>query len=142
MPCEVCKSPQVSSGMCSICTKHYAEWENISGTSVVQFFERDAFVGDLQQYSYGYEDGAGRRHSGYWPHVAYFCPTCGELWGRAIATHQFPYKPTLSAQWRVVDRRCVDCGDGQFLSEREHLDNVSPELLSREFQVLLLRYES
>ena len=128
--------------MRSVCIKHYAECENLSGTSVVRFFERDVFVGEYEQYSAGYSDGAGKRYSGYWPHVAYFCPTCGELWGRAIITHQFPYKPIPSAQWRVVDRRCVGCGDGQFLIERAQLDNVSPELLSREFQVLLLRYES
>ena len=127
--------------MCAVCTKYYAEWEAVSGLSLVQFFERDVFVGELQQYSCGYTDGAGQRHSSHWPHLAFFCPACGELWGRAILTHQFSYKPTLSAAWRVVERLCVDCGDGQLLSKREDLGSVSPELLSREFQVLLLRYE-
>ena len=142
MPCEVCKSPQASSGLCSVCKKHYAEQENISGTSIVQFFERDVFVGDLQQYSCGYADGAGRRHSCHWPHIAFFCPSCGELWGRAILTHRFFYNPTIPNAWQVVERSCVECGDGQFLSEKEDLGSVSSALLFREFQVLLMRYES
>lgn len=138
MPCEVCNSPQVSSGKCPVCTEHYAKWENISGTSVAQFFERDVFVGECTQYSAGVEY-TGKRYSGYWPNVAYFCPCCGELWGREILTHKFKYCPVPQEEWKVTERACADCGDGQFLTDRP-LEQASFELLLREFQVLLLRY--
>ena len=126
--------------MCEVCTKYYAEWENISGTSLVQYFEQGNFVGERMQYSCG-ASLAGVRFSSHYPHIAYVCPACGELWGRAILTHQFDYKPYLKDAWRVEVRRCVECGDGQFLPDRTDFDHTSPALLLREVQVLLEGYE-
>ena len=114
----------------------------LSGNSLVQFFEQGQFVGELTQYSCGYQSGDGESHSAYWPHRAYFCPVCGEIWGREVYTHQFQYRPIPPGEWVVETRNCVEHGDGQLLAKRGELDFVSKELLTREVLALLENFDA
>lgn len=108
------------------------------GNAVVNYFEHDAYVGSRQMYCCG-ASSAGESFSAYWPHTAYFCPVCGDLWGREIISPEFDYAPRVHEAWTVEQRRCVEHGDGQFLVGKD-LDHVSPDLLTREFHALMERY--
>ena len=105
------------------------------GPATVQYFERDAYVGSRRMYCCG-ASSAGESFSAYWPHTAYFCPVCGDLWGREVIQPEFDYAPRVSGPWVIERRRCVEHGDGQFLVGKD-LDYVSLELLTREFLALL-----
>ena len=111
-----------------------------SGTALVHYFERDQPVGTRQMHCCGYLSASGQRSSGYWPNTAYFCPCCGELWGRAIYDHQYDYQPFVATSWVIETRRCAEHGDGSFLSgyNAEHLPFCSHELLKREATILCL----
>lgn len=114
------------------------------GLATVQYFERDTYVGSRQMYCCG-ASSAGVSFSAYWPHTAYFCPVCGDLWGRAVMCYEFEYAPKVPGSWIVEKRRCVEHGDGQFLYDGINSDSVwlnyaSPELLTREFHALMERY--
>ena len=107
---------------------------------MVQYFERDQFVGERRAYCGGVSTPSGGHHSAYWPHTAYFCPSCGEIWARAINQFEFDYEPLVPGSWVTEQRRCVECGDGYLLVGQElHLDHVSPELIQREFALLISR---
>jgi len=105
-----------------------------AGNAVINYFEAGGFVGSRRQYCCGYEG-----QSAFWPHTAYFCSVCGELWGRAIYAYEFDYAPVISARWTIEKRLCAEHGDGQFLVGYEgcHLDSCSPELLTRELLALI-----
>ena len=105
------------------------------GIAEVQYFEHDSFVGTRRMYCCGYSE-AGKSYSAFWPHTAYFCPKCGDLWGRAIYSYQFDYQPIPRSSWVVESRPCVGCGDGQFLYAQS-LEGCSPPLLLRELAALL-----
>lgn len=107
------------------------------GTATVQYFERDAFVGERRVYCCGASSG-GESFSALWPHTAYVCPLCGQLWGRAVYQYEFDYSPRVRMVWAVEVRRCVSCGDGAFLVSQD-LDSCSHSLLQREATILLLR---
>jgi hypothetical protein len=102
-----------------------------SGTTTVQFFEGNSFVGSRRVYCCGYEG-----QSAYWPHTAYFCPVCGELWGRAIYQHEFDYKPIPQNSWVIETRRCVKHGDGTFLQDSQ-IDHCDRAILTRELLALI-----
>lgn len=107
-----------------------------SGNSTVLYMEGESVVGQREIYCCGYSPSAGVSVSAYWPHTAYFCPMCGEIWGRAIYSHHFDYKPIPQASWVVETRRCVKHGDGTLLTGQS-LDHCSTNLLTREFLAIL-----
>ena len=116
--------------------------EKNDGIALVQYFEHDQFVGTRRTYCCSASE-AGVSFSAYWPHTAYFCPKCGDLWAREIFTYEFDYAPRVRSSWAVESRPCVSCGDGQLLSGHHSLDNVDSALLTRELLALLegLSYE-
>lgn len=117
---------------------------NYTGIGLIQYFEGNNFVGQRRKYFCGTSYG-GESYSASYPHTAYFCSQCGEIWGRAICQYDFAYKPISLAPWTIEQRRCVKHGDGYFIGhipviapERD-LDEYSPELLLREVTLLLMR---
>ena len=107
-----------------------------SGNATVLYMEGSRPVGEREVYCCGYSPSTGISISAYWPHTAYFCPICGEVWGRAIYQHHFTYSPTSKNSWVVETRRCVKHGDGTFLTAQP-LENASHKLLTRELLALL-----
>jgi len=81
---------------------------------------------------------ASDRFSAYWPHTAYFCPECGEIWARMKYEYEFDYAPRVPGRWTTEIRRCESHGDG-YLLVAVPLDHCSPEILSRELNLLLKR---
>lgn len=108
----------------------------VEGTARVAFLEHLVPVGEAHVYCCGARDADAAPFSAHWPHVAFFCPKCGDLWGRAVWEYEFDYRPRVVASWRVEARLCVACGDGQFLAGWP-LDGASEDLLTREFHALL-----
>jgi len=107
-----------------------------SGNATVQYFEGGSYVGEREIYCCGYTPSFGERVSAYWPHTAYFCPICGEIWGRAIYQHHFTYSPIPKNSWVVETRRCVKHGDGTFLTSQV-LDHCDRNILNRELLAIL-----
>lgn len=105
------------------------------GNATIQYFEGSRYTGSQRVYCCG-ASAEGERFSAYWPHVAFFCPQCGELWGRAIYQREFDYRPRIAAEWHVESKRCVRCGDGQFLAGLP-LDGADTDLLTRELLALM-----
>ena len=110
-----------------------------SGNSTVLYFENSTLVGKRETYCCGYSNSR-ETVSGYWPNTAFFCPTCGEIWARAVYDHHFQYQPAPQASWITEGRRCPQHGDGTFLSgySDQHLSSCSTELLHREALILCL----
>ena len=113
---------------------------SVDGTAVVHYLEGNSIVGTREVYCCGYASSDGSRHSASWPNTAYFCPVCGEIWGRAVYDYHFQYSPVTPHNWVVESRRCAKHGDGLFLSGygEEHLPFCSRELLAREALILCL----
>lgn len=107
-----------------------------SGNATVLYFEGSQNVGEREVYCCGYASSSGERFSAFWPHTAYFCPICGEIWGRAIYQHHFSYSPIPKDSWVVETRRCVKHGDGTFLTSQP-LEFASHRLLTRELLAIL-----
>ena len=111
-----------------------------TGMATIRYFEGSTFVGSREQYCCGYSSpGSPKILSGYWPHIAYFCPMCGEVWGREVMDPEFTYAPTPQYQWTIETRRCASHGDGLFLSgyrTDSELATCSLELLQREATLL------
>ena len=114
----------------------------VDGNATILYFDRDQFVGERSLYCCGYATASGERHSAYWPNTAYFCPHCGEIWGRAVYDFKFQYSPYIrdNAPWVIESRRCPSHGDGYFLSGlgEESLPFCSRGLLKREAPLLCL----
>ena len=110
------------------------------GSATVLYFEGNSLAGTREAYCCGYARADGSRHSAHWPNIAFFCPTCGEIWGRAVYDHHFSYQPMAASPWTIETRRCVQHGDGYFLSGygEESLPSCSRELLKREAHILCL----
>lgn len=106
-----------------------------SGPATIHYLDGNQYLGCRQHYCCGYNEA----WSAYWPNIAYFCPSCGELWARAVYEHHFSYKPIPQDGWRMEVRACIKCGDGTLLAG-DFLDSASPELLTRELLALLERY--
>ena len=108
---------------------------NHSGAASILYLDQDqSLLGRREVYCCGYNES----QSAYWPHTAFFCPSCGDLWARAIFSFNFEYRPIPQEAWKVTARRCVKCGDGTLLDDQ--LDNADSELITREFLALLERY--
>ena len=105
-----------------------------SGPATIHYLDGDQYLGCREVYCCGYNES----NSAYWPNSAFFCPSCGELWARAIFDFSFDYRPIPRAAWKVDSRYCVKCGDGTLLEDS--LSGASPELLTRELLALLERY--
>jgi hypothetical protein len=106
---------------------------------LTRFFAEGAYVGELRAYFAAASQG-GQSFSGHWPHQAFFCPECGDLWGRAVNdTSGFAYHPIPPAKWIVHVRPCAQHGDGILLPPEADLGFVSPDLLLREAHVYLFR---
>jgi hypothetical protein len=109
------------------------------GNATVQYFEGSTFIGTREVYCCGYAKSDGTRTSAFWPHTAYFCPHCGEVWARAIYDHHFDYQPIPQASWVVETRRCPIHGDGLLLTGYlSDLTQCSRELLAREALLLCI----
>lgn len=65
------------------------------------------------------------------PHYAFFCPTCGELWGRVCFDH--------STDTRVISRRCLKHGDGRLSDWHQHLG--SPRNFDESWPPAAIRHE-
>lgn len=73
---------------------------------------------------FGWDDATPCHHS-----VAFFCPACGELWGRV----QVSGKP-----WHPACIPCAQHGGGSFIfSWRRRFDELPPAVLSYELSLLL-----
>lgn len=107
--------------------------------TLIHYLERSQFIGSRESYCCGVSI-AGQSHSGYWPHTAYFCPICGEIWAREVYQHGEDYTPIPQSPWVVESRRCVSHGDGTLLTGIP-LGDCSPELLQRELNALLVNAE-
>jgi hypothetical protein len=106
-----------------------------SGDAFVQYFEHGTYVGSRRIYCCG-ASYLGESFSAYWPHTAYFCPVCGDLWGREVLQPEFDYAPRVSGAWVIEKRACAEHGDGQFLCGKL-LDNADHDLLTRELLALI-----
>lgn len=107
---------------------------------IISYFEGNRFIGQSRTEC-GTVDVAGSQYHAYWPDTAYFCPTCGELWGRCIKDFQFNYCPYYTGtRWEVETRHCVAHGDGAFLADDRFLEGTYDKaLLTRELLVLIER---
>jgi hypothetical protein len=110
-----------------------------SGSVLVHYYVGGTPYGYYRQYCCGFND-AGTSYSGYWPHVALFCPQCGDLWGRALFEYNFNYEPVPQQPWALVKRRCGGCGDGSLLLDAP-LKGASAALLHYELLTLLNLYD-
>jgi len=114
-----------------------------TGDAIMRYFEGDQLVGTRRLYCCGYSPSNGSQMiSAHWPHLAFFCPTCGTIWARGVYDYSFDYSPhpNLSTlHWVVESRRCVEHGDGTLLSGYlQHLESCDKDLLAREALVLSL----
>lgn len=69
------------------------------------------------------------------PDWCFFCPTCGEIWGRVIRTDP----GGGFRHWIFTTRPCAKHGDGQMLIGQD-LTHCSAPLLQRELLAILERY--
>lgn len=109
-----------------------------SGCAHVYYYEGPLSVGSRDVYCCGASD-AEESFSAHWPNIAYFCPKCGEIWGRAVYVFQFTYSPRVDCSWVVEIRRCAKHGDGTFLVGQS-LEYCTTPLLLREFLLLSKEY--
>jgi hypothetical protein len=105
------------------------------------FFEGTKLAGTRDILVAPIEWGNGFRSS-YHPSIAYFCPECGEIWGRAVFSPSGPYDPIVQAKWIIETRHCPKHGDGYFLVglSDSQLSACSKELLKREALLLMLHH--
>jgi len=103
------------------------------GEATILYLEGETPVGRQHVYCCGAGDG----RSAYYPNRAWFCPTCGSLWARAIYDFLFSYDPIPRAAWVTQSRPCVLCGDGRLLDDLEGADH---NLLTRELSAALEQY--
>ena len=94
-------------------------------------------IGTREVYCCGASD-SGKTFSAYWPHTAYFCPFCGQVWARAQYFHRFNYSPRVDQPWAIEIRKCLSHGDGQLLVGQP-LDGCDAGLIAWEFRALMAR---
>lgn len=67
--------------------------------------------------------------------IAYFCPDCGEVWGRVMDDRL--------AGWWPQTAHCSKHGGGSFISPwRNQFEELPPEVLHYELLLRLARFES
>lgn len=142
MWCKVCgKSEltvQVTDWHCETCAanlKYNSGLKQMSGIANVLYYAQGSLVGTRRTYCCSASD-SGTTFSAYWPNTAYFCPHCGDIWGRSIYEFQFDYAPRVRVPWVIESRNCLAHGDGTFLISVPLSDCDSP-LLTRELLALL-----
>lgn len=106
----------------------------VDGNARILYFEKGVFQGERACYLPGHMRASGERISCYWPNTAYFCPSCGEIWARAVFDFSFDYKPLPQAAWVAEIRKCAEHGDGHLLigQDDSSLSFCSTKLLARE----------
>lgn len=112
------------------------EWK---GT--ITYLEGKNFVGTREETVHAAGGYWGGHFQVYFPHVAFFCCACGEIWARGIADVKFDYQPVPGVNWKTTYRRCPKCGGGELLFDvmDSDLDTCSHELLHRELLILLTK---
>lgn len=112
---------------------------NHAGGAVIQCFDHSELVGSYSHYCCGF-DNAGDKYSAWWPHIALFCPFCGELWGRRVYQYDFDYRPYGDhVPWVVETEACAAHGGGQLVPNT--LVSIADEpLLRREFNLLMQQF--
>lgn len=119
---------------------------NLQGEARLDYYDSSRHLGSVRKYLCGCTEG-GESHSGYFPNLAYFCIECGEIWARGVYTYEFEYQPLPTGKWRTLERPCIihggglliDLTPGESLTD-PRLEAFSPELLLREFHILLSYY--
>lgn len=75
--------------------------------------------------------------------TAYFCPRCGDIWGRTVVVHNKDFlqeRPEIG-EWRVETKACQEHGIGNMLSDEFFYHTVSRDfdmprdLMVHEFMV-------
>ena len=66
------------------------------GNATLSVFEQ----GQLTSSSEIYCCGTPYERSAFWPHVASFCPECGEVWRREVYDYHFNYLTNAAPFWR------------------------------------------
>lgn len=61
--------------------------------------------------------GTPPNRSAYYPHVAWFCPECGEVWRRQVYAFEFTYAPLVAEKWKVYTSRCAPCDAPRIVAE-------------------------
>jgi hypothetical protein len=107
------------------------------GNATVQYFEHGRLVGSRRLYCCGAMQ-AGESFSAYWPHVAYVCPYCGEIWAREVYIYEFEYAPRIPEPWQIRTQPCAEHGGDIYQCLR--LESASPELVRHIFTTLLKGY--
>lgn len=143
MPCS-CGKPGPDE-LCSTCRDHEV-WRKrhalVSGEATLRYFEYEQLVGEERRLCASHTTGAGETFSGCYPNTAYFCPVCGNIWGRAVYEFKFDYQPIPAKLWTLEIRRCRNDGDGLFLTGHSDFmlnHTCSISLLRREAEILVLR---
>lgn len=112
-----------------------------AGGALVQCFDHSELVGSYSHYCCGF-DNLGDSWSAWWPHIALFCPFCGELWGRRVYQYNFDYRPYGEDRqpWVVETEPCVHHGGGQLIPNTL-VREADELLLRREFNLLMWQFE-
>lgn len=79
--------------------------QRTNGNATLSIFEAARLASSSEVYCCGYEGG----HSAFWPHLAWFCPECGEIWRREVYDYHFTYRPIPPAKWIVREDLCPGC---------------------------------
>jgi len=79
--------------------------QRTDGNATLSTFEFGVPVAEDRVYCCGTPPG----RSAYYPHLAAFCPECGELWRREVYTYHFNYQPIPSGLWKVREDLCPLC---------------------------------
>jgi hypothetical protein len=96
-------------------------------------------LGQLTFHACGYSEG-GQSYSAHWPHLAYFCDTCGRIWAEGRNEYHFDYSPLPVAKWKVEVIGCEQ-HNGGVLVPTEYLCYADNDLLTYELSTELSRKE-
>lgn len=79
--------------------------EAFDGHAAASWYEKNRLIGVGREYLCGASQG-GVSFSAYWPHSAFFCPVCGEIWARKVFEYEFNYRPLSSSPWTCLTKNC------------------------------------
>ena len=72
--------------------------------------------------------------------VLFYCPNCGEVWGRIQAWHApIDASGPQPTPWSALSRLCEGCGDGHLLDPSDHIDDLPPALMLHDLQCFNLQ---